>query len=227
MAARLLLAEPNPAQGSLLQKHLEAQGFGVIRLPDRERAQRRILDACPDLALLCPDPQRLAALPLLEELRERGNTTPVLVLLPSDDYVERVRLLDAGADDVLSRPYAMEELTARVRALIRRSGMGALLADGVELAHKDLLVNTNLRLVTRAGEPVKLTVREYDLLLYLLRHKQTVLPRQQILYAVWGDSWVGNDNLLDVYIRYLRRKIDPPGLEPLIHTVRGVGFCLE
>jgi two-component system response regulator MprA len=105
--------------------------------------------------------------------------------------------------------------------------MGLNDAAGSVLRLRDLAVNTDTRSVSRAGDLLKLTVKEYDLLLYLLRHQQQVLSRQQILIAVWGDTWVGDDNLLDVYIRYLRKKLERPDLEPLIHTVRGVGFMLK
>ena len=95
------------------------------------------------------------------------------------------------------------------------------------LAHRDLNIHPKQRLVRRRGDVIRLTVKEYDLLLYLFSHKEQVLPRQQILHAVWGETWVGDDNLLDVYIRYLRKKIERPDLEPLIHTIRGVGFMLK
>ena len=139
----------------------------------------------------------------------------------------RVASLQAGADDVLSIPYAFEELIARLHALLRRSAMGRNDNAGSLLCCGDLVVSTDDRQVSRAGQPIKLTVKEYDLLLCLLRHQQEVLSRQRILHAVWGDTWVGDDNLLDVYIRYLRKKIERPYLEPLIHTVRGVGFVLR
>jgi two-component system response regulator MprA len=155
-------------------------------------------------------------------------TRDTLVLLLSfDHYSSRVAALEAGADDELSRPFAIEELIARLRALLRRSRMGLNHVDGVELHYRDLTVNTDSRLVSRASTLVKLTVKEYDLLLHLLRHREQVLLRQDILLAVWGDNWVGDDNLLDVYIRYLRKKLERPDLEPLIHTVRGVGFMLN
>lgn len=224
---RLTLADPERAQATLLERHLQAQGFAVATFEDGLQARTQLLDSGPDLALLASNLPGLSAVDLARDLRGRGATTPILVLCRGDDFVERVKALDAGADDVLATPFALEELTARLRALLRRSRMGLVLADGAELSHRDLVVNTDLRQVSRAGVPIKLSVKEYDLLLHLLRHKQQVLPRQQILLAVWGDSWVGSDNLLDVYIRYLRKKIERPDLEPLIHTVRGVGFSLS
>ncbi len=140
---------------------------------------------------------------------------------------ERVAALQAGADDALGSPYALEELHARLLSLLRRARMGANDSAGSLLSYGDLLVDTDQRQVKRAGMAIRLTVKEYDLLLFLLRHQQQVLPRQRILHGVWGDTWVGDDNLLDVYIRYLRKKIERADLEPLIHTVRGVGFVLK
>ena len=105
--------------------------------------------------------------------------------------------------------------------------MGLNHVDGTELHYRDLTVNTDSRQVSRAANPVKLTVKEYDLLLHLFRHREQVLSRKDILFAVWGDHWVGDDNLLDVYVRYLRKKLERPDLEPIIHTVRGVGFMLK
>ncbi|MFQ6538117.1 MULTISPECIES: response regulator transcription factor [Aphanothece] len=225
--ARLLFADADASQALLFERHLQAQGYAVTRLADGQAARRQIVDTAPDLALLARDLPGLSGAAVARDLRARGATTPILLLSPGDDFVERVKALDAGADDVLATPCALEELSARIRALLRRSRMGLLLADGPELTHKDLVVNTDQRQVSRAGVPIKLTVKEYDLLLHLLRHKQQVLPRQQILLSVWGDSWVGSDNLLDVYIRYLRKKLEGPDREPLIHTVRGVGFSLD
>jgi two-component system response regulator MprA len=226
-AARLLVAMADASQALLFERHLQARGYAVTRLADGLAARRQILDALPDLALLAKDLPGHSGVDLARELRGRGATIPILLLCPGDDFVERVKALDAGADDVLATPCALEELSARIRALLRRTRMGLVLADGSELTHKDLVVNTDQRQVSRCGVPIKLTVKEYDLLLHLLRHKEQVLPRQQILLSVWGDSWVGSDNLLDVYIRYLRKKLEGPDLEPLIHTVRGVGFSLS
>jgi two-component system response regulator MprA len=225
--ARLLLADADPRRRDLLQKHLRALGYVLQIEADGLQAQDQLQSAPPDLAILDASLPQFSGLELCRRLRDNGSTLPLLVLFANDRYTERVAALDAGADDALSYPYALEELTARIRALLRRARMGVNDADGNILSHRDLTVNTVDRTVIRADSPLKLTVKEYDLLLYLLRHKEQVLTRHQILTAVWGDTWVGDDNLLDVYIRYLRKKIEKPDLDPLIHTVRGVGFRLE
>ena len=228
-ASLLLLADPGAVSHGVLQKHLQAVGYQLHLCPDRVSLQECVRRQPPDLAVLVDEPGPAALSELCAELRELRPLLPILVLLRSDAYSERVQLLRAGADDVLSQPYALEELLARVEALLRRSGtqLHTDQAQSALLCHGDLCVNTDQRLVQRAGRPVKLTVKEYDLLLHLLQHQGVVQPRLDILTAVWGATWVGDDNLLDVYIRYLRKKIERPELEPLIHTVRGVGFILQ
>jgi two-component system response regulator MprA len=155
------------------------------------------------------------------QLRAAHVELPVLALLADGAVLLRVAALEAGADVALSLPVAADELAAYLRALLRRS------ISPLRLSHRDLSLDPTSREVQRAGQSIRLTVKEFDLLAYLLQHRQQVLPRQQILKAVWGETWVGDDNLLDVYIRYLRKKIERPDLEPLIHTVRGVGFQLK
>jgi DNA-binding response OmpR family regulator len=211
----------------LLAKHLQLHGFIVDADADNGDLHQMLLQRATDLVLIDRQWPSTDTLDLCRQLRERGSNLPLLLLLPNDCYGDRVAALQAGADDALSSPFALEELLARLQALLRRSRMGVQQQDGALIQHRDLCVNTNQRTVSRAGEAIKATVKEYDLLLYLLLHRQQVMPRHQILRAVWGDAWVGDDNLLDVYIRYLRKKIERPGLEPLIHTVRGVGFMLQ
>lgn len=225
--ARLLLADADPRRRDLLLKHLQALGYRLQSTDDGLVAQRLLQEAPPDLAILDAALPHLSGLDLCRRLREHGSTLPLLVLHSADAYGQRVAALDAGADEALSFPLALEEFSARIHALLRRARMGLNDADGSELSHRDLTINTDARQVSRAGQACKLTVKEYDLLLFLLRHKQQTLSRHQILLSVWGDTWVGDDNLLDVYVRYLRKKIERPDLEPLIHTVRGVGFRLE
>jgi two-component system response regulator MprA len=224
---RLLLADADPRRRELLQKHLHAHGFRLQMEEDGLQVNALLQQSPPDLAILDSALPTLSGIELCSRLRDQGSTLPLIVLFPSDRYSDRVAALNAGADEALSFPFSLAEFTARIQALLRRSRMGANDADGSELHHRDLTINTDGRVATRAGTTLKLTVKEYELLLFLLRHKEQVLSRHQILSAVWGDTWVGDDNLLDVYIRYLRKKIERPELEPLIHTVRGVGFMLQ
>ena len=226
-SARLLLADPDARRADLLSKHLAAQGFHAICHLDSQTLQAQLSTADSDLLLLHEQLAPLTGFALSQELRDHGNTLPILILTDSQHYAVRVSALQSGADDVLSAPYALAELVARLHALLRRARMGRNETAGTSLSYGDLIVDTDARQVSRAAQLIKLSVKEYDLLLCLLRHQQQILPRQRILHLVWGDTWVGDDNLLDVYIRYLRKKIERPDLEPLIHTVRGVGYVLK
>ena len=227
MLGRLLLADPEPGRSDLLVKHLQAAGYQVRLLEESMELVTTVEQEKPDALILQAVSDHQVVLQLINQLRDGGNSVPILHLARGDHFSERVAALQAGADDALGSPYALEELHARLLSLLRRARMGANDSAGSLLSYGDLLVDTDQRQVKRAGMAIRLTVKEYDLLLFLLRHQQQVLPRQRILHGVWGDTWVGDDNLLDVYIRYLRKKIERADLEPLIHTVRGVGFVLK
>ena len=225
--ARLLVADSDSCRAELLCKHLTSQGFHISHHLDSQSLQAKLAEADADLLLAHADLQPLGGVAVSEELRGQGSTLPILLITESNHYGTRVAALQAVADDVLSSPYALEELIARLHALLRRARMGFNDIRGSVLSYGDLVVNTDERQVSRAGQRIKLSVKEYDLLLCLLRHQQQIMPRQRILHLVWGDAWVGDDNLLDVYIRYLRKKIERPDLETLIHAVGGVGFVLK
>ncbi|PZV03463.1 MAG: DNA-binding response regulator [Cyanobium sp.] len=164
---------------------------------------------------------------ICRRLRSSGLTMPVLMLTGRDDVRDRVEALDSGADDFISKPFSIEELLARIRARLRRTSFHLNGSEAEQLSFADLTMNTASREVIRNGTQVHLTVREYDLLRCLLRNPNRVNERESLLKSVWGDNHYGDDNLLDVYIRYLRKKIEWPGLPTLIQTVRGVGFMLK
>jgi DNA-binding response OmpR family regulator len=161
--------------------------------------------------------------------RSAGYRYLIAAFLSPQSNSNRIALLDAGVDILLPWPMPVDELVAQLRALQRRLAdlTTTVAVVSAPLHWRDLSVDPTSREVRRAGQLLRLTVKEFDLLTYLLEHHGVVLERQQILKAVWGETWVGDDNLLDVYIRYLRKKIERPDLEPLIHTVRGVGFVLK
>src|SRR4051812_29426799 len=178
---------------------------------------------------------RMDGLTTCRRLRARGDTLPVLMLTARDTVGDRVTGLDAGADDYLVKPFELDELLARVRALLRRGALGAATAvsggpdgDGEEvLSFEDLRMDTVTREITRAGRALNLTRTEYMLLEMLLLHPRQVLTREQILETVWGFDFEPASNSLDVYVMYLRRKTESGGLPRLIHTVRGIGFTLR
>ncbi|WP_259722228.1 response regulator transcription factor [Synechococcus sp. CS-1328] len=216
------------SEAQRLAKTMEAVGYRVVPCsgPASVASQMQQLD--PLAAVLDASATEASVVAqLCSRLRDSGCVTPLLVLCNLPDYTDRVTLLDAGADDVISRPYAIEELLARLRVWQRRSSMGHVDAAGDLLRHRDLTVNTETREVERAGTAIKLSVKEYDLLLFLVRHAGRVQERQRILEAVWGENFFGDANILEVYIRYLRKKIERPDLEPLIQTIRGVGYLLN
>jgi two-component system response regulator MprA len=182
----------------------------------------------PDLILLDWTLPDFSGLEVCRRMRASGIKTPVLMLTARDDIPERVEALDAGADDYLTKPFSIEELLARVRARLRRDTLNPQGEEADEvLSLADITMNTATREVQRNGRSISLTVREYDLLHTLLKEPNRVHERQDLLHAVWGENHYGDSNLLDVYIRYLRKKIEDPELPTLVQTVRGVGFMLK
>jgi DNA-binding response OmpR family regulator len=161
-------------------------------------------------------------------MRATGLSTPVLMLTAHDDIKDRVNALDTGVDDYLTKPFSIDELLARLRALHRRScSKPESPTDPQILQVADLVLNLVNHDVHRGVSKIQLSNKEYQLLTFLMQSPAKVLARQDIMRAVWGENFYGDDNLLDVYIRYLRQKIEAPGLTKLIHTVRGVGFMMR
>ena len=177
----------------------------------------------PELVILdwmLPD---LSGVEVCQRLRSTGLGVPVLMLTGRDAVADRVEALDAGADDYLVKPFSIEELLARLRALARRgtsSEPGLLQID-------DLVLNTASHEVSRGGSAIHLSLTEFSLLRELMREPGRVQSREQLLHSVWGEGFIGDSNVLDVYVRYLRRKLEPEGQPTLIQTVRGVGFLLK
>ena len=218
---RVLLVEDDRSISRLLQLELEHRGLAVRAVFDGPAALPMIAAFSPQaivLDILLPgmDGERV-----LREIRGRGIGTPVVMLTARDAARDKVRALDAGADDYLTKPFDVEELLARLRAVLRRVELEEVLRVG------DLEVNTTTRGVRRGARTIELTAREYDLLEYLARNARRVLPRHAILDRVWRETPEADPNVVDVYIGYLRRKIDRPGEPRLIRTVRGVGFALR
>ncbi|MCG5214206.1 response regulator transcription factor [Streptosporangium sp. KLBMP 9127] len=228
MSAHVLVVDDEPALREALQASLEFEGYSVGLASDGQAALDTLERVPYDVVLLDVMMPRLDGLTACRRLRAAGNQVPVLMLTAREAVGDRVSGLDAGADDYLVKPFELDELLARVRALLRRgtAAAGSLLDDGVP-AFGDLRMDTVSREVTRAGRRLDLTRTEYLLLELFLLHPRQVLTREQILSEVWGYDFAPSSNSLDVYVMYLRRKTEAGGAPRLIHTVRGVGYVLR
>ncbi|MBT2470293.1 response regulator transcription factor [Streptomyces sp. ISL-66] len=228
---RILVVDDEPAVREALRRSLAFEGYGVQTAVDGLDALDKAASYAPDLIILDIQMPRMDGLTAARRLRAAGTTTPVLMLTARDTVGDRVTGLDAGADDYLVKPFELDELFARVRALLRRSSYaahgGALPEDADALVFGDLRMDLVTREVTRAGRPVELTRTEFTLLEMFLAHPRQVLTREQILKTVWGFDFEPSSNSLDVYVMYLRRKTEAGGEPRLVHTVRGVGFVLR
>jgi two-component system OmpR family response regulator len=221
---RVLLVEDDPTIAAFVAKGLREAGFAVDEAADGETGLTLAREQKFDAAIVDVMLPRLDGLSLIDGLRGRGIRTPVLILSAKRSVDDRVRGLQAGGDDYLTKPFAFAELIARVQALIRRS-TGA--AEPTTLAAGDLSLDLLTREVRRDGQPIELRPREYALLEYLLRHTGKVLTKTMILSHVWGYNFDPNTNVVDVLISRLREKIDRSFDQKLIHTVRGVGYVLK
>ncbi len=220
---RILFAEDERDLLNVAVKRLKAEGFGVDGCSDGEEALDYIESTDYDLIILDIMMPKADGLTVLRKIRRAGNNVPVLLLTAKDAVSDRVEGLDAGADDYLTKPYAFSELLARIRALLRRQG-------GVKsdvLTAGDLVLELSTKKVIRGETEIELSSKEFALLEALMRNKGQVLSRSQLETRVWDYSFTGGSNVIDVYIRYLRKKIDDPFPEKLIHTVRGSGYVLK
>lgn len=223
-SAPLLLVDDDPELLQLLFDELQGAGHrcvGVNNGQDALMHLRRGHFALVVLDWTLPD---FSGVEICRRLRSSGDTTPVLMVTARDALEERVAALDAGADDYLTKPFELDELQARVRAQLRRRDYASGEEAPARLELGDLSIDLIQRRVLRAEQEINLSQREFDLLVCLVKHPEQVLEREQILELVWGKPFVGDPNTLDVYMGYLRRKLEKPGLAQLLHTVRGVGF---
>ncbi|HEX5436158.1 MAG TPA: response regulator transcription factor [Gemmatimonadaceae bacterium] len=219
---RLLLVEDDPRLGATLAKGLREQSYAVDLATDGERALYLAALNPYDAVVLDVMLPVCDGFEVCSTLRTRGDRVPVLMLTARDTVADTIAGLDAGADDYLTKPFAFEELVARLRALLRR---GAELVPST-LAVGDLVVDTRSQNVRRAGRRIALTAKEYALLEYLARHVGCVLGRAEICAHVWDDNHDPFSNAIEVYINRLRRKVDAGAALPLIHTRRGAGYML-
>ncbi|MER5889361.1 response regulator transcription factor [Streptomyces sp. NPDC001941] len=220
----VLVAEDDPGVRSTLDQLLRFEGYRVLLAADGLEALRVLEQERPDLAVVDVVMPHLDGLGLCRMLRRRGDRLPVLVLTARHEVGDRVAGLDAGADDYLAKPFATEELFARIRALLRRVEPAG---EGVELAVADLALNPDARQARRGGNQLDLTKTEFDVLELLLENQGTVLTRSQIYQRIWGFDFDTTSRSLDVYIGYLRQKTEEGGASRLIHTVRNVGYTVR
>jgi heavy metal response regulator len=219
---RILLAEDEQKVASFIQRGLEAERYVIDVVHDGEAALTQAAGGHYDLLILDLMLPRRDGLSVLKEVRARKQQVPVLLLTARDTVADKVAGLDSGADDYLTKPFAFEELIARVRALLRRGASGSGL---LQLA--DLRLDPSTREVTRGAKRIELTAKEYALLEFLLRRAGQVLSRAVIAHHVWGVDFDTFTNVIDVYVNYLRKKIDAEFEPKLVHTVRGVGYVLK
>jgi two-component system, OmpR family, copper resistance phosphate regulon response regulator CusR len=220
---RILVAEDDSSMASTLCAGLAREDYAVDWAPDGEEATYLVCEFEYDLLILDLNLPRRDGLEVLKALRARRKTLPVLVLTGRSQVEERIRLLDAGADDYMTKPCSIQELIARVRALLRRS---TAIIPEINLRYSDLVLDRIHRTVTRGGRRIELTSKEFALLEYLMRNAGHRVTRSMIVENVWNLSFEGVTNVVDVYINYLRKKIDRGMPDKLIHTIRGVGYQL-
>ncbi|SEE92828.1 response regulator transcription factor [Jiangella alba] len=221
---RVLVVDDDPGVRESLRRSLAFNGYQIDLAGDGEEALRAISTDPPDAVVLDIMMPRLDGLATCRALRAAGNDLPILMLTARDEVSDRVSGLDAGADDYLPKPFALEELLARLRALLRRAAPATDPSTGPQLRMGDLVLDPGTRDVTRGGRAIRLTRTEFSLLELLLRHPRQVLTRDRILEEVWGYDFPTTANSLEVYVGYLRRKTEEQGEPRLIHTVRGVGY---
>lgn len=220
---RILVVEDEPKVARFLERGLREEGYAVETSPDGADGLHRSIEGEFDLVVLDVMLPGLDGFAVLRELRSAGRCPRVLMLTARDAVTDRVRGLDGGADDYLTKPFAFAEFLARVRALLRRGGT----ADRGLLALADLTLDPRSRKVWRAGKPIALSMREFAVLEYLLRHAGEVVSRTRLSEAVWDENFDSFSNVIDVTMYHLREKVDRCQATPLIKTVRGAGYVLR
>jgi two-component system response regulator MprA len=222
-ATRILVVDDDQKVLSLMRRGLSFAGYEVDLAADGEEALRQARDRAPNLVVLDVLLPGIDGVEVCRRLRVGDPELPVLMLTARGRVADRITGLDAGADDYLVKPFDFEELLARIRALLRR----ARGPDQAPLRFADLALDPGTRDVTRGGEPVELTSREYEMLEYFMRHPRQVLSRERIFEQVWGASFIGDSNLIDVHVMRLRDKLEGGGRPRVLHTIRGAGYSLR
>ena len=222
--AQILVVEDSRDVLAVLERILSANGYTVRTARDGDAGLAMALDTNPDLVILDIGLPTVSGLQVAVELRNRSFRSPVLMLTARDTVSDKVTGLDAGADDYLAKPFDYDELLARVKALLRRA---SLRAGEAVMRVGDLTLDPISREVVRNGRPISLTPKEYALLEFLMKNAGRELSREQITEQVWKQDYDPSTNIVDVYVNYLRKKIEDGDQQPLLHTVRGIGYVLR
>ena len=224
--AKIFIVEDERPIARLLQLTLEREGFKTAAEPNGRRAYERILQEKYDLILLDVMLPEMDGMEICKRVREVSDV-PIIMLTARDEIRDKVEGLDLGADDYMTKPFAAPELLARIRGALRRHKERVREAEERRYVVKNMILYPDRYEVTVKGEKVELTHKEYELLKYLVENKRNVLSRDQILQTVWGYDYIGDTNVVDVYISYLRSKIDDKFGEKYIYTTRGVGYAIR
>jgi DNA-binding response OmpR family regulator len=222
-AQHILLVEDEIKLARFIELELQSEGYRVTVAHDGMSGLSLVRESEPDLAILDWMMPGLTGVELCRRLRSTGIKIPVILLTAKDEVGDRVTGLDAGADDYLVKPFSIEELLARIRAHLRRTQE----TDTDLVQFEDLSLNRRTREVHRGQRSIDLTAKEFDLLQYLMSHPRQVFTREQILENIWGYDFLGDSNIIEVYVRYLRLKLEQDSEKRLIHTARGVGYSLR
>jgi len=223
MSDRILLVEDDPKLAKFIESELTLEGYHVTVAPNGLDGLTLARTAEPDLLILDWMLPGISGLDICLRLRSTGVQVPIIMLTAKDEVPDRVTGLNAGADDYVTKPFSMEELLARVKARLRRTQPN----DPDQLQFEDLILNGLTREVYRGSQLIELTAKEFDLLEFMLRNPRQVITRDRILEKVWGYDFMGESNIIEVYIRALRIKLEATNSKRLLHTVRGVGYVLR
>jgi two-component system OmpR family response regulator len=221
----VLVVDDESVLAEMVSMALRYEGWNIATAGDGSAAIASARAQRPDVVVLDVMLPDMSGLDVLHKLREENPQLPVLLLTAKDGVEDRIAGLTAGGDDYVTKPFSIEEVVLRLRALLRRTGVTTV-DSGAQLVVGDLVLDEDSHEVTRAGEPISLTYTEFELLRFMMRNSKRVLSKAQILDRVWSYDFGGRSNIVELYISYLRKKIDS-GREPMIHTLRGAGYVLK
>lgn len=228
MRSRILIVDDDDKIISMLRRGLAFEGYEVVTASNGEQGLNSMMEHEPDMVILDVMMPRIDGWEVCRRIREAGSAVPVLMLTAKDDIKDRVKGLDIGADDYLVKPFALEELLARVRALLRRKTTETEQENvSRQIMFEDLVLDLDMRQVIRAGRTVELTTKEFELLHLFMQNPKRVLTRDTIMEKIWGYDFSGESNVLEVYVAMLRQKTEEFGGKRIIQTVRGAGYVLR